>query len=146
MLSRKKYLNASSQFKYLYLSMVLVCLIASCQIFSKEKKEDKLVVKYAFVQKEIPGQQDAKIRTYLNLKFETLSDQGLTMETITYQNKIYSLDANKLNYKIDLSKETSRIKNSSNLSKGAIIHYKRNNKQKELSIPIIEQKEDLYLP
>jgi len=147
MFYRKNRWNATNHLKYLYFSMIAICLFSSCYMFSTKVAANDIIVKHAFQQKEIPGQQDGHIQSYLNLKIEVLENKAhLTFDSIKYKNKHYDLKGDKNAWKILLEGEPTKLNSTSQLINSATLYYSTNNKKRTLDIPNVQLKEDLYLP
>lgn len=127
-----------------------IALFNSCSLFNKsDKKVVPIELVHAFIQREIPGQQDATIRNYLSIEVSIPMNQKVLFKKVQYDNKIYELDNENLSWKIDLSKNINtgeRLSHHADIKHAVLIFQDENNKIQQFVISNIEQKEDLYLP
>lgn len=103
-----------------------------------------MVMKSAYVQKYVPGQENENVISYLFIDFEII-DPDITLERVLYNEHSSPLSTIKRPIKIDWEKG-DREQGTHLESNQAIIYYSKGEKKYKLLVEDIETKDDLFLP
>ncbi|PCJ00166.1 MAG: hypothetical protein COB15_03260 [Flavobacteriales bacterium] len=135
----------------LYFSFIFLVIIGVCSCKSNKHiltEGDSLQVKDIYIQKIVPGLKEMKKKEFLFINFKPYDTETYLIDSIYYSNKVYYIDKNQLNYKIDLNtgidSENNEHANSSN-SIGTVFYHQKTNSYYKI-LKGIYRKETLYMP
>jgi hypothetical protein len=132
--------------------LIGLLIIATVITFSCNEKtasaarKNNIKIKSAFTQKEIPGQQDATPKNFLNVLIEFTGQDEIILDSILFDGKIYKIGAAIPKIKIDLARGTIAKDQYAMQANEALLFYSFNNKNDKMTIKNIETKEPIYLP
>jgi len=126
------------------LTLVSFSSIVGCtpKLYTMDKD---LIVKEAYTQKEIPGQQGGTIFDYLKVDFEMSSSQNVRMDSVTFRGITSLLDKNSAGLRLRLSAQHAKNK-SADGSEEATLYFTKEGKAFKKVIKNISKKMPLYLP
>lgn len=134
----------ASLFFISFVSFLMVGL-SSCGTAKEVNWSDEhLVIKSAYVQKYVPGQEGEKVVSYLFIDLEK-PDSTVVLEEVSYHGHRVSISAVKIPLRIDWEQGAVQEDDIPE-SNQAVIYYSKGKKHFKHRIDNIQKKEDLFLP
>gem|GEM_PF-6292802 len=136
------------QLRFFLFSLIgsLSLYIVSCGSTNNlEWNSDHLSVKTAYVQRYVPGEEDATPTSYLFLHVEH-SDPAAVLDSIYYDGHMSPANTARVPMKIDWEKGDIQVHIDEIGENQAIIFYTINEKAYKYRVMSVGKKEDLYLP
>ena len=130
----------------LFFTVSILCSCSTSKVLMT--KGESIQLKEGFVQKVIPGTQDMEVKDYLTLNFKIYNTEEYNIDSIYYLNKVYFIQKQQLNYKLDLTKgvPAKNDKYTSTNENVSTVYYHKNNNPFYKTLDGIVRKEKLYMP
>jgi hypothetical protein len=119
--------------------------MSSCTPKVLGSSEPNSLLKEFFIQKEIPGQKDAKTYTYLNLVFNVEKGSNIFVNSIYFRGVTTEINSPSRHVKLRLNKEQFD-NDPKTKTEEATLYYSIDGNIKTMNISNIQKKEAIYLP
>ncbi len=126
----------------IFASIFLGLISCTPKIYSQDKDT---IIKEAFTQKEIPGQADGKVRTYLKVNFDLKQGEIIQVDSVTFRGVTTPINTPARRLKVQLSLAQLKNKPTSGAEE-AIVYFTKDGKAYKRVLSSVGSKEDLFLP